>query len=200
LQQAPFIDFPEEPKWHLFESIQVCPGEEIEADKKKDEHRQFMEYHKKFLQEIDQTIEEEVRWYASHIDTITKGMVPIVEEQEPIIVSMVLVDPAQPSMSATASHGEGSGGGIGTGPGLISSTQEAPTAVVVNAPCDSEKNSQVSSEEEEAGESARRGREMSSIERTLRSQAVTALNNPSALLLHAISMNEVSLFDPGVHA
>ncbi|KAF9125573.1 hypothetical protein BGW39_007301 [Mortierella sp. 14UC] len=187
LQQAPFIDFPDEPKWHLFESIQVCPGEE----EVKDEHHQFMEYHQEILQGMDRAIEEEVRWYISHMDTTTKGIVALAQ-QEPVTVSMVLVDPVQTSTSAAASHGEGGSGGAGTGTGpeLISSIQRSSTAAIGDAPYESESFSRIPSSDDGTHESAGQGREMSSIERTLRAQAVTALNNPSALLLHAISMNE----------
>ncbi|KAF9909481.1 hypothetical protein EC991_008463 [Linnemannia zychae] len=194
LKQEPFIDFPDEPKWHFFESNHVSPEEEA-----KNEDRQFLEYHHEILQEIDRAIEEEVRWYTSHTDIATKGMAtfPQEQEQEPIIVSMVLVDQVQTSTSTAVSHGEGSSSSnssdssiAGIGSELINSAQGHSAAAIVYASHESESFSRTTSLVDETYESAGRGREMSSIERTLRAQAVAALNNPSALLLHAISMNE----------
>ncbi|KAK3843515.1 MAG: hypothetical protein J3R72DRAFT_473793 [Linnemannia gamsii] len=183
LQEAPYTAFPDEPKWHLF----VPKNEEEEHAEQMDEDQKFMKYHEELLEDMEQDVEKEFRWYT----TATKHMADIAQDQEPIIVSMVLVDRVQASTSATSSHGEGSSSGAETALELIAtSTQEPPAAAAVNTPYESESSSQISSSADGADEFVGRDIEMSSIERALRAQAVTALNNPSALLLHAISMNE----------
>ncbi|KAF9540098.1 hypothetical protein EC957_004651 [Mortierella hygrophila] len=98
--------------------------------------------------------------------------------QEPLRVSMVHVDSEHPSTSQL--------GGLGD-VNSSSGSQNLPPSAYIS---DSEKPFPWSDDEEEEAEESEQGRVMSSIERSLRAQAVTALNNPSAMLLHSVSMNE----------
>ncbi|KAG0061559.1 hypothetical protein BGZ89_011344 [Linnemannia elongata] len=164
---APYCYFPDEPIWNQTEPIPM-------SVKEQEEDWRRMEYHQETLQDMDQKMEDELMHYVALADKQPQYY------QEPIRVSMVHIDSGHPNASQLGGHGEASGS---------SSSQNLPPAAYTS---DSEKPFPWSEdEEEEAEESAReQGREMSSIERSLRAQAVAALYNPSAMLLHSVSMNE----------
>ncbi|KAG0071971.1 hypothetical protein BGZ90_012071 [Linnemannia elongata] len=164
---APYCYFPDEPIWNQTEPIPM-------SVKEQEEDWRRMEYHQETLQDMDQKMEDELMHYVALADKQQQYY------QEPIRVSMVHIDSGHPNASQLGGHGEASGS---------SSSQNLPPAAYTS---DSEKPFPWSEdEEEEAEESAReQGRKMSSIERSLRAQAVAALYNPSAMLLHSVSMNE----------
>ncbi|KAK3838676.1 MAG: hypothetical protein JOS17DRAFT_730909 [Linnemannia elongata] len=174
---APYCDFSGEPVWDQTELISMSV-EEQEVDRKR------MEYHDETLQDMDQKMELELLHHVALSEKQPRY------PQEPLRVSMIHVDSGHPSMSQPGGHGEASSS---------SGSQYLPPSAYIS---DSENPSTWSDEEEE--ESAReQGKEMSSIERSLRAHAVTALYNPSAMLMHSVSMNEVCcllfLSDYGLH-
>ncbi|KAG9072400.1 hypothetical protein KI688_000170 [Linnemannia hyalina] len=163
---APCRDFSDEPVWNQTEPIPM-PVEEQEED------RRWMEYHQKNLQDMDRKMEDKLMHYVALAEKQPRY------PQEPLRVSMVHVDSGHPSTSQPGGHGEVNSS---------SGSQNLPPSAYIS---DSEKPFPWSDDEVEAEESAEeQGRAMSSIERSLRAQAVTALHNPSAMLLHSVSMNE----------
>ncbi|KAG0295623.1 hypothetical protein BGZ96_011333 [Linnemannia gamsii] len=159
---APYRDFPNEPVWDATEPIPMST-EEQEEDKK------CVEYHQDTVQDIDQKVEDEFLHYI----TLANSTAPKQWQQYPqdsLRVSMVLV---------------GSGEGHGEG-GSSSSSSASQNAAYY----ESDTPYPFSSDDEDEEESTGQGEEISSIERALRAQAVTALHNPSVMLLHSLSMNE----------
>ncbi|KAF9144503.1 hypothetical protein BGX30_012576 [Mortierella sp. GBA39] len=164
---APCRDFSDEPIWNQTEPIPMSVEEQ-------EEDRRWMKYYQKNLQDMDRKMEDELMHYVALAEKQPRY------PQEPLRVSMVHVDSGHPSTSQLGGHVEVNSS---------SGSQNLPPSAYIS---DSEKPFPWSDdEEEEAEESAEeQGRAMSSIERSLRAQAVTALHNPSAMLLHSVSMNE----------
>lgn len=161
---APYRDFPDEPVWDATEPIPMST-EEQEEDRKR------VKYHQDTVQDIDQKMEDEFIHYITLANSTAQTQLQQYP-QDPLRVSMVLV---------------GSGEGHGEGGGSSSSSASQNAAFY-----DSDTPYPFSSDDEdEEEESTGVGEKMSSIERTLRAQAVTALHNPSVMLLHSLSMNEV---------
>ncbi|KAG0320245.1 hypothetical protein BGZ97_000396 [Linnemannia gamsii] len=155
---APYRDFPDEPVWDATEPIPMSAEEE-------EEDRKRVEYHQDTVQDIDQKMNDELMYYIALANS-TAYKQGQQYPQDPLRVSMVLVEGSSSSSSSSTSQ---------------------------NAAyfCDSDTPYPFSSDDEDEEEqSIGRGEEISSIERTLRAQAVTALHNPSVMLLHSISMNE----------
>ena len=168
---APYCDSPDEPAWNQTEPISMS------VEKQKEDQRR-VENHQETLQDMDQKMEGELMHYVALAKKQPRYL------QEPLRVSMVHVDSGHPGASQPGGHGQASGS---------SSSQNPPPSVYIS---DSEKPFPRSDhEEEEAEESVgEQGRAMSSIERSVRAQAVAALSDPSAMLLHSVSMNEVCWF------
>jgi hypothetical protein len=132
-----------------------------------EEDRKRVEYHQDTVQDIDQKMNDELMYYIALANS-TAYKQGQQYPQDPLRVSMVLVE------------------------GSSSSSSTSQNAAYF---CDSDTPYPFSSDDEDEEEqSIGRGEEISSIERTLRAQAVTALHNPSVMLLHSISMNEVRFF------
>lgn len=164
-----YCDSPDEPVWDRTEPVTMFVEEQ-------EEDRRWMECRRETLQDMNQKVEFELMHYVALAEK--QPQYP----QEPLRVSMFHVGSGHLSTSLPGGHGEVSSS---------SGSQNLPPTAYIS---DSDKSFPWSDDEEEAEDSAREQGKMSSIERSLRAQAVTALHNPSAMLLHSVFMNEVCCF------